>query len=77
MVHLGILAHELSQLEGKPDQYTGFPTDIKNMGGGGVRVNTWGAWGGFQEKRKYLVNICTVACKLKNVVFLLNKDSLN
>ena len=35
MVHLGILAHELSQLEGKPDQYTGFPTDIKNIGGGG------------------------------------------
>ena len=39
-----------------------------------------GAWvdalaeqvGSFQEKGKYLVNICTVACRLKNITFLLN-----
>ena len=33
MVQLVILAHELSPLEGKIDQYTGFPTGVKNMGG--------------------------------------------
>ena len=35
-------------------------------GGGG-----WNARGG-QGKGKYLVNICTVAFKLKKVIFLLN-----
>ena len=29
------------------------------------------AWGDFKEKRKYF-NICTVACRLKNFIFLLN-----
>ena len=37
------------------------------MGGGGG----WNARGG-QGKGKYLVNICTVAFKLKKVIFLLN-----
>ena len=37
-----------------------------NGGGGG-----WNARGG-QGKGKYLVNICTVAFKLKKVIFLLN-----
>ena len=81
MVQLVILAHELSPLEGKPDQYTGFPTGVKNkrLGGalqnviGGLQsIHGGGGVGGFQEKGKYLVNICTVACKLKNVIFLLN-----
>ena len=39
---------------------SGFPKDVKNMGGGG---------GGFQGKGKYLVNICTVALKLKMLFF--------
>ena len=33
--------------------------------------------GGFREKGKYLANICAVARKLKNSIFLLNQDSLN
>ena len=40
----------------------------RHWGGGG---------GGFQEKGKYLANICAVARKLKNSIFLLNQDSLN
>ena len=67
MVQLVILAHEVSPLKGKPDQYTGFPTGV-NMGACG---------GGFPEKGKYLANICTVASKLKNVIFLLNKTLSN
>ena len=55
----------------EPDQFSGFCTGVKNMGGG-AWVNTLGSMGGFQEKGKYLVNICTVVCKLKNVIFLLN-----
>ena len=34
--------------------------------------NGGGGWGGFQEKGKYLVDICTVACKPENDIFLLN-----
>ena len=81
MVQLAILAHELSPLEGKPDQYRGFPTGVTNMGRGGSskfdqakgfsQYMQW-TWWGFQEKGKYLVNICTVVCKVKNVIFLLN-----
>ena len=56
MVHLGILAHELSQLEGKPDQYTGFPTDIKNMGGGGVEA-IHGEHGEASKKRENILLI--------------------
>ena len=75
MVQLVILAHELSPLEGKPDQYTGFPIGeaIQILMGRGLGSIYWGAWGGdFQEKGKYLVNICTAAFNLKNVIFLLN-----
>ena len=57
MVHLGILAHELSQLEGKPDQYTGFPTDIKNMGGGGGVEAIHGGRGGASKKRENILLI--------------------
>ena len=55
MVHLGILAHELSQLEGKPDQYTGFPTDIKNMGGGFESIH--GEHGEASKKRENILLI--------------------
>ena len=44
-----------------------------------VLITWWG--GGFQEKGKYIANICTniciVASKLKNVIFLLNKTLSN
>ena len=84
------MAHELSPFERKPDQYTGFPTGVKNMSeaahphrggalqnlmeGGLASTHWWEAWGwgGFQVKENYFVNICTVACKLKNVIFVLN-----
>ena len=39
-----------------------------------ARVDAWGVGeqgGNFQEKEKYFVNICTPACGLKNVLFLL------
>ena len=76
MVQLVILPHELSPLEEKSDQYTRFPQVLKTWGGGGHRDGSlsqhMGGMGGFQSKGKYLVNICTVACKLKNVTFLLN-----
>ena len=35
-------------------------------------IGEGGGGGGFQDKGKYLVDICTVACKLKNDMFLLN-----
>ena len=57
MVHLGILAHELSQLEGKPDQYTGFPTDIKNIGGGGGFESIHGEHGEASKKRENILLI--------------------
>ena len=86
MVQLVILAHEVSPLKGKPDQYTGFPTGVNMVGGGGSsKFNGEGGWspymgacgGGFPEQGKYLANICTVASKLKNVIFLLNKTLSN
>ena len=87
MVQLVILAHEVSPLKGKPDQYTGFPTGVNMVGGGGgsSKFNGEGGLsqymgacgGGFPEKGKYLANICTVASKLKNVIFLLNKTLSN
>ena len=86
MVQLVILAHEVSPLKGKPDQYTGFPTGVNMVGGGGsskfngeggLRQYMGACGGGFPEKGKYLANICTVASKLKNVIFLLNKTLSN
>ena len=40
--------------------------------GEGLESIQWGEHGGFQEKGKYFINICTVACRLKNFIFLLN-----
>ena len=78
MVQLVILAHEVSPLKGKPDQYTGFPTGVNMVGGeGGLSQYMGACGGGFPEKGKYLANICTVASKLKNVIFLLNKTLSN
>ena len=95
MVQLVILAHEVSTLKGKPDQYTGFPTGVNMVGGGwkggggggggpskfkgegGLSQYMGACGGGFPEKGKYLANICTVASKLKNVIFLLNKTLSN
>ena len=51
---------------------------LQNLMGGGVGLESiqWGGGGwnarGGQGKGKYLVNICTVAFKLKKVIFLLN-----
>ena len=50
----------------KFDGVGGWGLSQYNGGGGG-----WNARGG-QGKGKYLVNICTVAFKLKKVIFLLN-----
>ena len=72
--------------ETRPVNRAGFPTSVKNMRGGRRQGHFKICWGGggclskymgkhkesFQEKGKYLGNICTVACKLKNYIFLLN-----
>ena len=70
--------------ETRPVNRAGFPTSVKNMlGEGGRGASKFDGGGGlskymgkhkesFQEKGKYLGNICTVACKLKNYIFLLN-----
>ena len=42
MVQLVILAHEVSPLKGKPDQYTGFPTGVNMVGGGEALPNLMG-----------------------------------
>ena len=49
----------------------------KFNGGGGLSQDMGACGGGFPEKGKYLANICTVASKLKNVIFLLNKTLSN
>ena len=42
-------------------------------GGSGLESIHGGSIGaGFQEKGKYFINVCTVACRLKNFIFLLN-----
>ena len=41
-------------------------------GGGGGRLLKIDRGGGGGQNGKELVNICTVACKLKNIIFLLN-----
>ena len=48
MVQLVILAHELSPLEGKIDQYTGFPTGVKNMWGELFKI-WWRVGGGLSQ----------------------------
>ena len=49
----------------------------KFNGEGGLSQYLGAGGGGFPEKGKYLANICTVASKLKNVIFLLNKTLSN
>ena len=43
----------------------------------GEALGGGGGGGGNPKKGKYLANICAVARKLKNSIFLLNQDSLN